>query len=129
MNPINARRRQLYSEAINSKTGASHFIAKLKSPSLNPNGIPAGSPGLRGTSYLGSSAAANHNPNGVAAAVNSAVGPQPRWGWMHRGGFPKVARASQPRGCGAEGHNPFGIGRLWLCTKVRCALNSKPSNK
>ena len=105
-----------------SATGASHFIAKLKSPSLNPKGILACSPGLRGTSYPGLSAEAKHNPNGVAAAVNSAVGPQPRWGWMQRRGFPKVTRASQPW---VEGHNPFGIGGLWLCNKVRCA----PSNR
>ena len=34
---------------------------------LNPNGIPALSPGLRGTSYPGSARPTNLNPNGVEA--------------------------------------------------------------
>jgi hypothetical protein len=33
----------------------------------NPNGIPPQSPGLRGTSYLGTSFEIRHNPNGVAS--------------------------------------------------------------
>ena len=36
-------------------------------PKLNPNGIPAQSPGLRGTSYPGKSRQKANNPNGVAA--------------------------------------------------------------
>ena len=34
---------------------------------LNPNGIPAQSPGLRGTSYLGKVGPVMANSNGVAA--------------------------------------------------------------
>src|SRR5258705_4791059 len=33
--------------------GASHFLAGPKSPSTNPKGIPAQSPGSRGTSHPG----------------------------------------------------------------------------
>jgi len=32
---------------------------------LNPNGIPASSPRLRGASYLGKHAPKNHNPTGL----------------------------------------------------------------
>ena len=74
--------------------------------SMNPNGIPAHSPRLRGTSYLGGSwngilstptglwllpGQPCHNPVGVGLRACSC---------------PRVARASQPW---AGGHNPFGI--------------------
>jgi len=36
-------------------------------PKMNPKGIPAQSPGLRGTSYPGKSGQKANNPNGVAA--------------------------------------------------------------
>ncbi len=39
------------------------------SPSENPKGIPARSPGLRGTRYPGLRGRMESNPNGVAAAV------------------------------------------------------------
>jgi hypothetical protein len=40
--------------------------------SWNPNGIPAQSPGLRGTSYPGCTARESSNPNGVAANAHRA---------------------------------------------------------
>ena len=51
------------------------FIARVSNsftrftPSENPNGILSQSPGLRGTSYPGTTSAENHNPNGVVANV------------------------------------------------------------
>ena len=41
-------------------------------PSENPKGIPAQSPGLRGTSYPGKTSEENHNFNGVAANITRA---------------------------------------------------------
>src|SRR5688572_12439904 len=75
-----------------------------------------------------------HNPNGVAATrqgfllkmngacfrtnnrsnrSNHSVEPQPRWGCGRDGGFPRVARASQPW---ALGRNPVGIRETCHCS-------------
>jgi len=43
------------------------WLCPSEIPKLNPNGIPAQSPGLRGTSYPGKSRQKANNPNGVAA--------------------------------------------------------------
>jgi hypothetical protein len=75
--------------------------------SMNPKGIPASSPGLRGTSYPGLARKQSTNPNGVVARF-SRTGRNPVGvddpGYLK----PKVARASQPW---AERYNPFRIGR------------------
>ena len=56
--------------------------------SANPKGIPAQSPGLRGTSYPGKSSGEIRNPNGVVA---------------------NMARKGQKR----IGRNPVGVGDIW----------------
>jgi hypothetical protein len=78
---------------------------------VNPKGILAQSPGLRGTSYPGKSAGPHHNPNGVAAdccthALRKRIGRNPVGVGDETPTFPRVARPSQPW---AGGRNPFGI--------------------
>ena len=76
---------------------------KCRAP--NPNGIPSQSPGLRGTSYPGSTVKQISNPNGVASFVarQSATTLLGLRGMLHR--IPRVARSSQPW---AGGHCPVG---------------------
>ncbi|HEU0040519.1 MAG TPA: alpha/beta fold hydrolase [Verrucomicrobiae bacterium] len=62
------------------------------------------SPGLRGTSYPGLPAVGISTPTGLRQVCLAE--PQPRWGWLPRHIFPKVARCSQPW---ALRRNPFGI--------------------
>src|SRR6266542_597670 len=69
-----------------------------------PNGIVSASPGLRGTSYPGLPAAWISTPTGLRQVC--AAEPQPRWGWLPRHIFPRVARSSQPW---ALRWNPLGI--------------------
>ena len=71
---------------------------------MNPNGIPASSPGLRGTSYPGKWFASFTTPTGLRL-IGSKM-PQPRWGCDPLRPLPRVARSSQPW---AGGHNPVGI--------------------
>ena len=59
------------------------------------------------------------NPNGVAFMDRAGV-LQPRWGWKHSVGIPRVARSSQPW---AGGCNPFGIDRI---TASPCVLMKRP---
>ena len=76
---------------------------------LNPNGIPSSSPGLRGTSYPGSTVTRVSNPNGVVSsrvASQMAATPLGLMGIAMR--VPRVARASQPW---AEGRCPVGAKR------------------
>ena len=75
---------------------------------VNPKGIPAQSPRLRGTSYLGETSSGNSpTPTGLwllrAQPRRNPVGV----GSLFCGG-PRVARSSQPW---AGGHNPFGMAR------------------
>ena len=44
------------------------LLTYLQRISPNPEGIAPSSPGLRGTSYPGTTAAIRHNPNGIASA-------------------------------------------------------------
>src|SRR5439155_8423529 len=65
------------------------WAARRKSCSVNPKGIPASSPRLRGTSYLGCQNPMDHNPNGVVSARISHR-TKPRWGligsaWLTQG--------------------------------------------
>ena len=62
--------------------GAYQLRTSLGSNSVNPNGIPAQSPGLRGTSYPGKARPHAANPNGVVAVRRT------------------------------EGRNPVGVGTL-----------------
>src|SRR5258708_7702687 len=76
--------------------------------SVNPEGIPSLSPGLRGTSYPGLRFSEDQpTPTGLyqtdASTGATPLGLRPIWN-----GFPRVARASQPW---AELCNPFGIAR------------------
>src|SRR2546427_9876206 len=94
------------SEMLMRKTTNGHEWTRMgESCSENPNGIPAQSPGLLGTSYPGKPKRNTlqpqrgcdrwrrhgRNPVGVVAIPRHA---------------PRVARSSQPW---AGGHNPFGI--------------------
>jgi hypothetical protein len=79
-------------------------------PSDNPKGIAFSSPGLRGTSYPGSSSNNLSQPQrdcGQSCAIPCASrSPQPRWSCSITRRFPGVARSSQPL---ADCSNPFGI--------------------
>jgi hypothetical protein len=76
----------------------------------NPNGIPAQSPGLRGTSYPGCTAKESSNPNGVAANADQAFASAKG---RNRVAVENISRALTQGssflatlGCG---RNPFGI--------------------
>src|SRR5438067_2345901 len=71
----------------------------------NPKGIPAQSPGLRGTSYPGNSRATGHLPR-RGCGLGWRTRAQPLWGWPSGATSPRVARSSQPW---AGGCNPLGI--------------------
>ena len=76
---------------------------------LNPNGIPSSSPGLRGTSYPGSTVKKISNPNGVVSSrVASPMAATPLRLMKILIRVPRVARASQPW---AEGRCPVGAKR------------------
>jgi hypothetical protein len=75
--------------------------------SLNPNGIPQHSPGLRGTKLPWVRGLQNNNPNGVATRYARCPKAKPRWGFAFLIRCPRVARSSQPW---VLGRNPFGIG-------------------
>ena len=83
-----------------------HALSGWEIRDANPKGIPSLSPGLRGTSYPGSTTSEGEfNPNGVVACrVDKRCNP------VGVGripiGPPKVARSSQPW---ADGHNLVGI--------------------
>ena len=91
----------------------------------NPNGIPAFSPGLRGTSYPGcamlftfDSTLKGLHDKLLTAATMSCCNPFRVDGFC--GIAPRVARSSQPW---AEGHNPFRIG---MCVRSgRLPLHSR----
>ena len=72
----------------------------------NPNGIPSQSPGLRGTSYLGSWSRDGHNPNGVASFLTRPCAATPLGLMKKLIRVPRVARASQPW---AERRYPVGV--------------------
>jgi len=57
---------------------------------MNPEGILAQSPGLRGTSYPGSPGRGSTTPKGLRLC--GAKMTQPRWGWMRCALGPRVAR-------------------------------------
>ena len=63
-----------------------YYIADAANPngmtaSSNPNGIASSSPGLRGTSYPGSTTPPETNPNGVASVPPSPAGDDTRPEW------------------------------------------------
>ena len=68
------------------------FVVRNRNPApVNPKGIPASSPRLRGTSYLGFRNPKDHNPNGVASPCLSHR-PKPRWSligsaWLTQGSY------------------------------------------
>ena len=74
----------------------------------NPKGIACSRPGLRCTSYPGLIARDNFQPERGFVAFGS-CGPQPSWGCLGLGVFPKVAPASQPW---ALSRNLVGIHRM-----------------
>ena len=87
---------------------------------FNPKGIASQSPGLRGTSYPGSTPPKDHNPERVAPMRGTTVkgAPQPRWGCKSNRRLPRVARASQPW---AGGWNPVGIHPRFVPTFLSAA--------
>jgi hypothetical protein len=77
--------------------------------SANPKGIPAQSPGLRGTSYPGKTSPPGSTPKGLQPEfVPSDSGASTPSGLIDLTGptRPRVARSSQPW---ADRHNPLGI--------------------
>src|SRR6185369_8898378 len=85
------------------------------SPSENPNGIPPQSPGLRGTSYPGSSSNKHFQPQRGCGRCRTFIMRDIRHNRVAvefiSDSEPKVA--SQARQPWAGGHNPFGIGYLY----------------
>ena len=88
--------------------------------STNPKGIPARSPGLRGTSYPGYARASVINPERVASDRRIRMGqtwPQPFQGWR-----PKPTQAqgsSQARNPGLEDTIPLGLEMRVRCSVLR----------
>ena len=89
--------------------------------SLNPNGIPSLSPGLRAGRYLGLASPMRPNPERVASHPRRALAPRFNpFRVDDSSARPlRVAPASQPW---AEGGNPVGI----ETRAVRCAARSMP---
>jgi hypothetical protein len=81
---------------------------------VNPNGIPASSPGLAHSAYPGVVRQYVHNPEGVAA-THSPEMPQPRWGWPVSDAVPKV---------GAGTRQPWALGRIPVRIGERPRLES-----
>ncbi len=67
-----------------------HYPQLCRAGELNPNGIPAQSPGVRGTSYRGKPRWNRHQPQ-RGCVIGVAFGTQPRWGWK---GFPGLTQGS-----------------------------------
>ena len=107
-NPFGIGARALPPHDGRSALWVATFFARLRlryrpAPPLNPNGIPAQSPGLRAASYSGEIARRGPNPNGVATVVLR------KWAqlqivtfgtsfdakWHYRWGWDPVARFTQ----------------------------------
>ena len=78
-----------------TSTNWSHALCLSGSPTKNPKGIPASSPGLRGTSYPGKVIGRPTTPTGLRPGGRGVT--QPRWDCREFGNAVNRVRSPLPR--------------------------------